>query len=260
MNKWIAVAASVFLGVILSIAAFFIFQSLTSCSNAPVSYFYSVVATFPHDKTAFTEGLLYSDGYLYESTGGWGSSSLRQVSLSSGSVIREVSLPSTYFGEGLTLVNGSLVQLTWQSGIGFVYDLDTFDLKSNFSYSTEGWGLAFDGSKLIMSDGTSNLYFLDPNTFQTIGSVAVRNGSVPVTNLNELEFVNGALYANVWHDQKILIINLQSGQIRGYIDLTGIYQPTDSESVLNGIAFDQVSGDLFITGKNWPYLYQIKIT
>lgn len=260
MKKWIALTVSVFLGVILAIAALFFFKGLTSDSNAPVRYSYSVVATFPHDKTAFTEGLLYSDGYLYESTGGWGSSSLRQVNLLNGSVIREVSLPVSYFGEGLTLVNDSLVQLTWQSGIGFVYDLDTFDLKGNFSYSTEGWGLTFDGSKLIMSDGTSNLYFLDPNTFQTTGTIAVRNGSVPVTNLNELEFVNGDLYANVWHDQKILIIDLQSGQIKGYIDLTGIYQPSDSESVLNGIAFDQVSGDLFVTGKNWPYLYQIKIT
>lgn len=221
-------------------------------------YTYSVVKTYPHDSSAFTEGLVFDNGVLYESTGIYGSSSLRRVALDNGSVLQEVLLPADYFGEGLTVVNGSLVQLTWQNNTGFVYD-KTFGLVGNFSYSTEGWGLTYDGSRLIMSDGSSNLFFLDPVTFQKVGQVSVHDGNSSVTNINELEYVNGDVYANIWMQQKIAIINPQTGQVKGWIDLTGIYQSSDPNAVLNGIAYDSKTDRLFVTGKDWPNLYQITI-
>ncbi len=157
------------------------------------------------------------------------------------------------------MVNDSLIQLTWQSEIGFIYDKDTFALKGNFSYHTEGWGLTYDGKKLIMSDGTSNLYFLDPTTFQKTGQVSVHDGNASVTEINELEYINGAVYANIWLTQKIAIIEPNTGTVKGWIDLTGIY-PNNENSVLNGIAYDSQTNRLFVTGKNWPNLYQITIT
>jgi len=173
--------------------------------------------------------------------------------------MQEYTLPANVFGEGLAQVNNRLMQLTWQDKIGFVYDKDTFDLISTFSYTTEGWGLTYDGSNLIMSDGTSNLYFLDPSTYQAVGQINVKDGNKSVTYINELEYVNGDIYANVWLTEKIAIINPQNGQIKGWIDFTGIYPPQGSNDVLNGIAYDQQTDRLFITGKNWPNLYEIKI-
>ena len=236
------------------------FLQSDSASDLPLSYKYHVVATYPHDALAFTQGLDYDNGFLYESTGGFGSSSLRRVNLETGEVLQQTLLTDNYFGEGLAVVEGSLVQLTWTNGIGFVYDKQTFALRSNFSYSTEGWGLTYDGSRLIMSDGSSNLYFLDPNTFQRVNQLTVREGETQITNLNELEYVNGGVYANIWHQQKIAIINPQTGQVTGWIDLTGIYQTQGIEDVLNGIAYDETGGRLFVTGKNWPNLYQITIS
>ncbi len=227
-------------------------------SNGPKTYTYKIVNTYPHDTAAFTEGLVFDKGVLYESTGK--SSSLRRVNLESGVVLQEINLPSEYFGEGLTVVKDSLVQLTWENHVGFVYDKATFDLLGNFSYSTEGWGLTYDGNRLIMSDGTSNLYFLDPATFQKVGQVNVHDGNSSVTEINELEYINGDVYANIWLQQKIAIINPQTGTVKGWIDLTGIYQSNNIDDVLNGIAYDTQNNRLFITGKDWPNLYQITIT
>ena len=226
-------------------------------STSPKFYTYQIIKTHPHDTTAFTEGLVFNDGVLYESTGKYGSSSLRQVNLENGFVQHEILLPHQYFGEGITVVNGSLVQLTWREKTGFIYDKETFDLVGNFSYSSEGWGLTFNGSDLIMSDGTSNLTFLDPVTFQIVGQVSVHDGNTPVTNINELEFINGAVYANIWMQQKIAVINPQTGTVTGWIDLTGIYQSNNLDNVLNGIAYDSKTNRLLITGKDWPNLYEI---
>jgi glutaminyl-peptide cyclotransferase len=220
-------------------------------------YTYRIISVYPHDTNAFTEGLVFDNGILYESTGE--SSSLRRVDLESGVVQQEVILPAEFFGEGLAVVNDSLVQLTWQNHVGFVYDKVTFDLRGNFTYSTEGWGLTYDNNHLIMSDGTSNLYFLDPTTFQKTGQVSVHDGDTSVTNINELEYVNGDVYANIWLQQKIAIINPQNGQVKGWIDLSGIYQSTDPNAVLNGIAYDSQTNRLYVTGKDWPNIYQITI-
>ena len=169
-------------------------------------------------------------------------------------------LDSQYFGEGIAVVNDTIVQLTWQSHVGFVYDRENFSLLKTFSYPTEGWGITYNGSDLIISDGSSNLYFLDPATFQTVGQVSVKDGGSSVSNINELEYINGDVYANIWIQQKIAIINPANGQVKAWIDLTGIYNPANSEYVLNGIAYDQANGRLFITGKNWPNLYEIQLT
>jgi len=223
-----------------------------------VIYTYEIIGVYPHDTNAFTQGLAFDNGILYESTGQL--SSLRRIDLESGVVEQEVILPAEFFGEGLTVVNNSLIQLTWQNHIGFIYDKVTFDLRGNFTYSTEGWGLTYNGSKLIMSDGTSNLYFLDPTTFQKTGQVSVHDGNTSITNINELEYVNGDVYANIWLQQKIAIINPQNGQVKGWIDLSGIYQSNDPNAVLNGIAYDSQTDRLYVTGKDWPKLYQITIT
>ena len=226
---------------------------------SPIHYTYQIIKTHPHDTTAFTEGLVFNDGVLYESTGEYGFSSLRQVNLEDGVIQHEVLLPNQYFGEGLTVVNDSLVQLTWREKIGFIYDKETFGLLGNFSYSSEGWGLTFNGSALIMSDSTSKLTFLDPVTFQMVRQVNVHDGNTPVTNINELEYINGAVYANIWMQQKIAIINPQTGTVEGWIDLTGIYQSNNLDDVLNGIAYDSQTNRLLITGKDWPNLYEITI-
>ncbi len=224
-------------------------------------YTYTIVKTYPHDTSAFTEGLVYDNGTLFESTGGWGNSSLRRVDLETGHVLQQTNLSSEFFGEGLAVVGDSLVQLTWQSKVGFVFDKETFDVEGNFTYQTEGWGLTYDGTHLIMSDGSATLYFLDPATHQKTGEVTVTDGGTQVANLNELEYVNGDVYANVWMQQKIAIINPQTGQVKGWIDLTGIYQTPSGnpDAVLNGIAYDKAGDRLFVTGKDWSNLYQIKI-
>ncbi len=259
MKNFALVAVTVAVSVLVVVIVLFFYWGLAADNDSPTVYSYSIVAAYPHDTEAFTEGLICLNGSLYESIGGWGTSSLRQVNLADGSTIREVLLPEQYFGEGLTIVNGSLIQLTWQSGIGFVYDEETLRETGNFTYSTEGWGLTFNGTHLIMSDGSSNLYFLNPTTFQKVGQVGVHDDNASITNLNELEYVKGDIYANIWHRQEIVIINSNTGQVKGYIDLTGIYQTDDPEAVLNGIAYDQTANALYVTGKNWPSLYQIKI-
>jgi glutamine cyclotransferase len=196
---------------------------------------------------------------LYEGTGLYVHSTLRRADLETGIVTQIHDLPEQFFGEGITVFSDKIIQLTW-SGIGFVYDKNSFELLQEFEYLTEGWGITHDGSMLIMSDGTATLYFLDPETFQTISKIDVHDKE-PVTLLNELEYVNGSIYANIWKKDKIAIINTQTGQVTGWIDLTGLQNLLDQEKidVLNGIAFDQEGNRLFVTGKLWSKIFEIEI-
>lgn len=232
----------------------------TPMSNVPLQYTYDVVKVYPHDKNAFTEGLAIEDDALYESTGLYGNSTLRRVELETGKILQTYNLPDQFFGEGITILGDKILQLTWQSQTGFVYDKQSFKLLREFSYPTEGWGLTNNGTTLIMSDGTATLYFLDPETFEKVGEVQVHSNG-PVTNLNELEYIHGQVYANIWNEEKIAIINPQTGQVTGWIDLRGIHTPenTDIDSVLNGIAYDEEGDRLFVTGKLWSQLFQIKL-
>ena len=242
-------------------------QSLPTPSPSPTPvvishYGYEVVNVYPHNPGAFTEGLLYEDGFLYESTGLKGRSSLRKVELETGKVLQEVDLAAQYYGEGIALYNQKIVQLTWQQHTGFVYDKSSFALLREFDYPTEGWGITYDGERLIMSDGTSTLHFLDPETFKEIGSVQVFDDSGPVVNLNELEYVNGEIYANVWLTDRIAMIDPRTGRVLGWVDLTGLLSAEDLSqpvNVLNGIAYDAEHNRLFVTGKFWPKLFEIKL-
>jgi glutamine cyclotransferase len=224
----------------------------------PVHYTYQVVNVYPHDEAAFTEGLVFEDGTLYEGTGLYGQSTLRRVELETGGVAQLYSLPDGFFGEGITIFEDKIVQLTWKSGKGFVYDKNTFELLQTFEYPTEGWGITYNGSALIMSDGTATLYFLDPETFQTIGEVEVHDEE-PVPSLNELEYIHGMVYANIWQEDKIAIINPETGHVTGWIDLAGISISEKVGNVLNGIAYDQNGDRLFVTGKLWSKLYEITL-
>ena len=230
---------------------------------ASVRYTYRVIASHPHDPEAFTQGLLFADGQLYESTGGYGQSSLRIVDLASGRVLRERQLPDNRFGEGLALNGGRLHQLTWKAGDGFIHDATTLAPIGEFRYGGEGWGLAANADSLVMSDGTAELRFLDPATLTEVRRLQVRDGTEPVADLNELEFVEGDLYANVWPSDRIAIINPANGQVRGWLDLTGLLPlvfRTPRTDVLNGIAYDAAGKRLFVTGKHWPRLFQIEVT
>jgi glutamine cyclotransferase len=248
------------LAVIVIVAVALVIGSviLVLLNNRPP---YEVVKVYPHDQNAFTEGLVIEKGVLYESTGLYGNSTLRRVDLETGNVLQIYALPPEFFGEGITVFGDNIIQLTWQSHKGFVYDKHSFALLREFSYPTEGWGITNDGSQLIMSDGTATLYFLDPETFQKVGQVEVRDGNASVTNLNELEYINGEVYANIWLTDKIAIINPQTGQVKAWIDLTGIYtqENNDPNSVLNGIAYDAEGDRLLVTGKLWSQLFEIKL-
>lgn len=225
----------------------------------PVQYTYDVVNVYPHDQSAFTQGLVFEEDMLYEGTGLYGHSTLRRADLETGIVTQIHDLPEQFFGEGITVFSDKIIQLTWKSGIGFVYDINSFELLQEFEYPTEGWGITHDGNMLIMSDGTATLFFLDPETFQTINKIDVHDKE-PVTLLNELEYINGSIYANIWKQDKIAIINPQTGQVTGWIDLTGIQNLLDQEKidVLNGIAYDQEGNRLFITGKWWSKIFEIE--
>lgn len=223
---------------------------------------YKVIHAYPHDSRAFTQGLIYLNGHLYESTGLEGRSSLRMVDLETGRVQQEIPIPAKYFAEGLTNWGSTLVQLTWQSQIAFVYDRFSFRQLRTLHYDGEGWGLTQDGAHLILSDGTATLRFLDPATFRVARSITVKDHGVPVTELNELEYVHGQIYANVWHTDRIARISPATGRVLGWIDLTGLLaasEHTDPESVLNGIAYDAAHDRLFVTGKLWPKLFEIKV-
>jgi glutaminyl-peptide cyclotransferase len=228
--------------------------------GAPV-YGYEVVNVFPHDREAFTQGLLYRDGVLYESTGLNGRSSLRKVQLETGKVLQQVPVDARYFAEGLSDWGGRLVQLTWNTNVGFVYDLASFKRLQTFSYTGEGWGLARDAKRLIMSDGTSTLRFLDPQTFKVLGQVQVADGNTPVRDINELEVIDGQIYANVWLTDRIAIIAPESGRITAWINLAGLMAKPglSGDAVLNGIAYDAQRQRLFVTGKLWPSLFEIRV-
>lgn len=226
------------------------------------TYTYTVVNTYPHDRGAFTQGLEWDDGVLFEGTGLNGSSNLRKVELASGTVTQRRDLAQEYFGEGVTTFADHIYQLTWQSHVGFVYDKTTFAPLKQWSYLTEGWGLTHDNTRLIMSDGTARLRFLDPETLAEVGHVDVADPYGPVFNLNELEYVNDEIYANVWQTDRIVRIAPNSGQVLGWIDLTGLLGPEDRTQpvdVLNGIAYDAEHDRLFVTGKWWPKLFEIKL-
>lgn len=224
---------------------------------------YEVVASYPHDSTAFTQGLIWHENALYESTGLEGQSKVRRLEFPSGRVLSEIDLPSDLFGEGLALVDNRLIQLTWKSHRGFVYDLETFRKLQEFSYDTEGWGLTYDGKNLILSDGSSNLFYLDPQTFKPIRKLAVTMNGKPLTELNELEFIDGEIWANVWQTDFIVRIDPSTGRVSSFLNLKGILAPSDKtgrEDVLNGIAYDAEHKRVFITGKLWPRVFEIRVT
>lgn len=228
----------------------------------PRHFTYRVLARYPHDTSAFTEGLVYDNGVLFESTGLYGQSTLRRVDLETGNVLQVIDLPKDLFGEGLTVIGDRLIQLTWKAHTGFVYDKASLKRISRFTYPTEGWGLTFDGSQLIMSDGSATLYFLDPRTFTVTRQVQVSDSAGPVEKLNELEYINGEVYANVWLTDRIVCIDPLKGQVLASIDLTGLLPNsarTQKTDVLNGIAYDPDRDRLFVTGKFWPWLYQIRL-
>jgi glutamine cyclotransferase len=229
--------------------------------SAPVDGF-RVVAAYPHDPQAFTQGLIVANGVMYEGTGQEGASSVRQVDLVTGRVQRSIPLNQNYFGEGIAVLGDKLYQLTWKNRLAIVYELPTLSPVSSFRYSGEGWGLTTDGEQLIMSDGTATLRFLDPKTFEVKRRVTVKSRSGQVDKLNELEFVNGEIYANIWYSDTIVRISPKTGDVLGWIDLSNLWpqnQRPTREHVLNGIAYDADQKKLYVTGKNWPQLYQIEI-
>ena len=249
---------------LLVVFALLLASSAFAQSGIPI-YGYKVVRTYPHDTAAYTEGLFYLDGYLYESTGTEGQSTIRKMDLATGKVLQKVDLPPPDYGEGIVAWKNRLIQLTWQSQHGYVYDLNSFKRLSQFSYSGEGWALTTDGHRIYMSDGTATIRVLDPETLKQVGKIEVTAMGRPLLNLNELEWVKGQLYANVWLTQNIVQIDPASGKVVGVINLTGLAPDpktlTDpGNDVLNGIAYDARHDRLFVTGKRWPSLYEITLT
>jgi glutamine cyclotransferase len=227
----------------------------------PELYECKIINTYKHDKGAYTQGLVYEDGIMYEGTGDWENSSLRKVKFETGEVMLNMSLDSKYFGEGITIYKDKIVQLTWRSHTGFVYDKKSFKLLSSFEYSTEGWGLTTDGEKLLMSDGTNKIHFLDPEYDNEIGSIEVYDNNGPVDSLNELEYINGLVYANVYQQRYIIAIDPKTGKVLQKIDCKNLVPDEyngDSDNVFNGIAHDKNNNRIFVTGKRWPNLFEVK--
>ena len=228
----------------------------------PRTYDVHVVKEYPHDPKAYSQGLIFVDGTLYEGTGKYRESTLRRVDLNTGRVQQQIALSNSVFGEGITAWDDTIIQLTWKANVGMVYDRQTFQLRRKFRYSGEGWGITHDGRNLIVSDGTSSLRFIDPKTFRVVRRLTVSSGGNRVRHLNELEFVEGEILANVWYKDYIVRISPSTGEVTGYIDLSRLWpqhQRPDREAVLNGIAYDEVGKRLFVTGKNWPRLYEIRL-
>lgn len=228
----------------------------------PAEYMFEVVHVFPHDRTAFTQGLEFHAGFLYESTGLNGRSSLRKVRLETGEVIQQVDLAPEYFGEGITLLHDEIYQLTWQSQVGFVYSARDFRLLRRFSYAGEGWGLTNNGREIFMSDGSAELRVIEAGTFKEKRRIKVHDGARPIAQLNELEFVEGEIFANVWQTDRIARISPATGDVVGWVDLAGLLSPVfkvEPGAVLNGIAYDAAQKRLFVTGKLWPSLFEIRL-
>jgi len=249
--------------IFLNIFFIFIFpaQGCLDIDNPDVFHHqYQIINSYPHDNTAFTQGLVWKDGYFYESTGLYGNSSLRKVEVSTGAVLQKYELPDNYFAEGITIIDNRIYQLTWKEKTGFIYDINTFKLTDIFYYPFEGWGAAYDGTHLIISDGTSVLHFLDPYTLKEIKQVEVFEGKQKIRFINELEYIQGYLYANIWQEEKIAIIEPAKGQVQGWIDLSNILDQSDYTAnidVLNGIAYDNENDYLYVTGKLWPKMFKI---
>ncbi|MBN2682628.1 MAG: glutaminyl-peptide cyclotransferase [Bacteroidales bacterium] len=228
----------------------------------PIMYSYKIVKKYPHDTKAYSQGLFYEDGFLYEGTGQYGESTIRKVSLEDGKIQDYFNMPPNIFGEGITIIGDNIYQLSWRENKGFVYNKNSFELIKNFEFSTEGWGLTSDGKKLYMTDGSNKLFVLDKDNFNVIETIEVYNNNGPITNLNELEYINGEIYANVYLTDFIVIINPETGKITGQIDLTGLLKTTNytgNVDVLNGIAWDSKTKRLFITGKLWPNVFEISL-
>lgn len=250
---------------IRTILLFWLFFLLILCSGTAPSqviprYTYKIVTTYPHDRNAFTQGLVFHDGFLYESTGLYGHSSLRKVDLTTGTVLQKHLLPSLFFGEGITLFGTKIIQLTWKSRMGFVYNKENFEVLTTFRYPTEGWGITHDGKRLVMSDGSSTIYFLDPKTYKEVGRIKVVDYGSPLKGINELEYVKGEIFANIWPTGRIAVISPQTGKVTGWIDLSDIVPLERSADVLNGIAYDAKNNRLFVTGKLWPKVFEIIIS
>ena len=248
--------------IAVSCVVFVLLCMLFRNDDSPAGCTYTIVHTFSHDPEAFTQGLVYEDGFLYEGTGLFGRSSLRKVELETGNVLQRCDLPAEFFGEGVTIYGDNIIQLTLQSNVGFVYNKETFELLREFSYPTEGWGITHDGEHLIMSDGTPMLYFLNPETFAQVHRMMVFENDVPVWGLNELEYIEGQIYANVWPTERIARIAPQTGQVIGWIEMEGLLTSQDhgeEVDVFNGIAYDPTNRRLFVTGKCWPKLFEIKL-
>ena len=225
-------------------------------------YGYRVLNTYPHDPDAYIQGLVFEDDIFYECTGRLGQSTLRRVEVETGKVLQSINLPPDLFGEGITILGDRIIQLTWHAGVGFVYDKESFEFLQMFRYATQGWGITHDGQRLVMSDGTSTLYFRDPNTFEEIGRVEVLANGRPITMLNELEYINGEIFANVWLTDFIARIDPDTGRVVGWLDLSGLISPEErshNSAVLNGIAYDAEKDRLFVTGKLWPKLFEIEL-
>jgi glutaminyl-peptide cyclotransferase len=232
-----------------------------ACSSQPVPvYTYKIINTFPHDPEEFTEGLVLENGILYEGTGLRGESSIRMVDPKTGNILLAFQLPDQYFGEGITIYKDTIIQLTLDSEKGFIYNKDTLELLKEFTYAGEGWGITHDESRIIISDGTSTLRVMDPVTLKATGQIEVNDNGKPVDMINELEYVNGKIYANIWKTHRIAIIDAATGKISGWIDLTGLLDRQkygNTPDVLNGIAYDSTTGHLLVTGKLWPVLFEI---
>jgi glutamine cyclotransferase len=230
--------------------------------KAPPVYGFEVVGAFPHDQKAFSQGLAFDDGFLYESTGLYGESTLRQVELESGKVLKRQALNRRVFAEGITILDDRILQLTWRNRVGIVYEKKTFKPQGTFRYTGEGWGITTDGKRIFVSDGSATLRLLDPKSYEVVGRINVQSRGIPVDRLNELEYVDGEIYANVWTTDYVVRISPATGQVLGWIDLRGLLKPHErpsEEAVLNGIAYDPKKKRLFVTGKLWPKLFEIRL-
>lgn len=254
--KWLVAGAVA--AVAIGIAAW----AQLGAHRVPAAATFKVVAAYPHDPAAFTQGLAIEGGQLYEGTGLYGASTVRRVDLMSGRAEKQRALGPRYFGEGIAILDGRLYQITWMNGAAVVYDLDTFEVERTLQYDGEGWGLTHDGRELIMSDGSATIRFRDPQTFAVTREIEVKDNGVPLAMLNELEYIDGEIWANIWYDDRIARISPRDGKVLGFIDLSTLYPKSarGSEAVLNGIAWDAAAKRLFVTGKNWPQLYEIEVT